>query len=328
MKKSVYKAAVIGLGNIGGFFSLDEEVTIDNVLNHAQCYQLHSATELVGGVSPDKHDQERFVKNYGVNAYSELDEMLHVEEPDIVSICSPTEFHYQQVKDCIDKGVAMIWLEKPATRNLKELDDIIDVCSCSNTKILVNYQRRYLDVYSNLKEVYSSKQLGDPITINLTYSKGLEINGSHIIDIAHYVAGATLPFKLDSSAKEVSVNNPSFICMTSELNIPVVVSGIDAPYHSIDISVSFTKGRYSVLHGGMTTVWEEMEEHELYSGFYRLVTKELPFNTVIGHEGCFVSALNDMLESHEKRVEPQSNLQTARMTQFLIEQVRNADKRA
>ena len=324
MNNKIYKAGVVGLGNIGSVFKQLGQVNINNVLNHSQCYQLHPATELIGGVSPDKGDREIFSKTYSTNAYSELAEMLCVEKPDIISICSPTSVHYEQVKQCVDSGVSMIWLEKPATCNLIELNEIIEKCTSANTTVLVNYQRRYTAIYNKLRSVYMEKQLGNPLAINLTYSRGLEVNGSHIIDIAHYITGDMSSLSLIAMQSGAEIDNPSFICRVRESNIPVIVTGIDAPYHSIDISVSFEKGRFSILHGGMTAVWEDREEHKLYPGFYRLVTKDPDFLPPAEPAGCFASALDDLLLSYETKSNTRSNLLTACMTQLLIDEIRRA----
>ena len=142
----IYKASIIGLGNIA--WKYDKGISDSYVRTHAECYLKDAKTNLKGGVSPCKKELDEFTDYYHLEKYKNIEYLLK-DKQDIVSICSPSEFHFQQVKRCILSGVPMIWLEKPATTNIYELEELIDLADKFNTQVLVNYQRRYCSNYIN-----------------------------------------------------------------------------------------------------------------------------------------------------------------------------------
>jgi hypothetical protein len=67
-------------------------------------------------------------------------------------------------------------------------------------------------------------------------------------------------------------------------------------------------------------------ENELFPGFYRLTKTGDSFLGQGGFDDCFSNALDDLIASHEKCVEPISNLDTARRTQAVMGKIRDTGK--
>ena len=291
-------------------------------LTHAKAILNENRTSLVGGFSPDVTERDAFSKAYQVPSYSSVDELLDRETPDLVSICSPSEFHFAQVMQCIETAVPMVWLEKPPVLSLSELDGLIDAADRygNNTRILVNFQRRYQDSYNELKRIYQNGEFGDCRGITLTYSRGLETNGSHMLDILFHITAATgsnILQWVEKSERE----SPNFSLMLSG-GLPVMVQGMELPYHCIDISLTFEHGRASVIHGGMKIELEQKIEHEFFPGFHRL--QYLP-DVLLAEDDLLQGmqrALSDLIDSSEQQREPFSNLKSAQKTQSLMEEVR------
>jgi predicted dehydrogenase len=223
MKSIPYKSAVIGLGNIA--WKYDQAVMVKNgVLTHAEAYKLHSDTVLVGGCSPDEKDRNGFAEKYNVPVFSSVDELLQDTLPDIVSICSPAYLHFEHTCKCIASGVRMIWLEKPPALTKEEIDFIIKEQDREKVVVLVNYQRRYCQGYIRLKEIFCNKTLGEVKFVYMTYSRGLSANGSHIIDILHYILGDKVRITLASSLTSGCKGEPSFVLRTDEGLLVFVIS--------------------------------------------------------------------------------------------------------
>ena len=125
MTKELYKSALIGLGGIGWKYDGGLKDNSRTPQTHAGAYQLHEKTNLVAGCSPEKNDRESFAKNYKVDVFDNIEELLKKTKPDIVSICSPSNLHFQHVQKCIEAGVPMIWLEKPPVLGTEELKQLI-----------------------------------------------------------------------------------------------------------------------------------------------------------------------------------------------------------
>lgn len=325
MKKS-YRAALVGLGNIAWVFDSRNNASSDP-LTHASSYINNDKTILVGGCSPDDKHRSAFEEACGVPAFVSLEELFEHVEPNIVSICSPTELHFEQVMYCLDRNIPMIWLEKPPAHSLQELDRMIIKLSeqDGSSTVLVNYWRRYAESYRKLRAIYSEESLGRCRLINISYSRGLELNGSHLIDLLFSIVGDSTGWELEWVSSFGNPENPCF-ALTLANGLGVLVSGIDLPYNCADISLVFEDGRASILHGGMTTVLEDKVEHDLFPGFYRLREST---NNCLGEGGIGGSigaALDDLIWSYEQDERPRSDLRSARNALDVIESVRKRQR--
>lgn len=307
------KAAIIGLGNIAWKY----DVSLNNkevILTHAGAYNHSNTCQLIGGVSPCAEDREEFEKYFSIKTYSCFPDLLKEQKPDIVSICSPSAFHFDHTAACIEAGIPMIWLEKPPTINQSQIETLLE--KNSKSTILVSYQRRYNNLYNRLKTIIETNTLGIPVNITINYSRGLLTNGSHILDSLFFLLNEDeLQFKHLLNRDEES---PGFYLETSR-GLPVVVNGLSLPYHCLDIICTFTGGRASVLYGGMKLTIEKKKEHELFPGFYRMDLEESFEDSDMNM--CLASVLCDLTDSHLKGREPKSNLVTSRKTQVLIDTV-------
>lgn len=314
-----YKAALVGLGNIA--WKMGGDAVSGGSLSHSAAYLSNNKTHLVAGYSPVPSENSEFHQKYNLPVYEDLAQMLDEHHPDIVSVCSPAAFHYEQVLFLLKKSVPMIWLEKPPVETVEQLRELIAVADKeSKSTILVNYQRRYSGPYSRLADIVQLGTFGKVESMEFRYSKGLKANGSHMIDQIFYLTGVP-GCDIEWVGKTGESDNPSFALRMSN-GIPVIVSGHELPYHNIDVVVTCERTRLSILHGGMTTRQEVVKENELFPGFYRLVEQ----NECVLGEGGFAfandKALEDLIQSHEERRQPISNLVTALSTQQLAEEIR------
>ena len=255
-----FRAAIIGLGNIAWKYDENRQKG-DEPQTHIGTYRQRQDVKIISAYCPIVEDRNLFAEHYNIPVFTNLDEVLD-EKPDIVSICSPLKVHFEQVHECLKAGVPMIWLEKPPAQTMKEIEQLIKIQNASHSTVLVNFQRRYSECYNKLKLLYEKKLLGETKLIRLTYSRGLETNGSHIIDMLSYVLGDDSQLRLEAVIDSGREQNPSFTLRTSE-GLLIVVNGISLPYHCIDIELTCENGRASILYGGMQTRIELRVEHEM-----------------------------------------------------------------
>ncbi len=315
-----YRAAIIGLGNIAWKYDREHPGSLIDSRTHARTYLLYERTGLVGGCSVDPHDREAFRQSYHVPVFKDHGRMLADLKPDIVSICSPTDHHFEQTMACMEAGVPMVWLEKPPTATLQQLNRLLDRQNQPGcrTKILVGYQRRYAAVFRRLKKNLQNNTFGEIKSIQVNYSKGLINNGSHYIDLLYFLFGDSQRPELCFAVNKSSSENPTF-----GLRFPngplALFNGIDVPYHCMDISITGELGRVSILHGGLATRWEEKVGQESYPGYFRL--REGDHNPL--GEGGFSSVmseeLKDLIGSYENNDSPLSNLKTSLNTLEVLE---------
>jgi len=317
-----YRAALVGLGNIAWRFDQHNN-GVGIGLTHASTYLKHDGVEIVGGCAPEQGDRASFEKVYKVQTFKTLEDMIPAVKPDIVSICTPAENHYDQVMYCLQHSIPMIWLEKPPATSLAQLDNLIQENGQPHgkSKILVNYQRRFSERYIRLQSLYKDQTLGACRLIQINYSRGLENNGSHLLDLLFFIVGLECECRLEW-VSDTRPASPSFV-LTLQNSLLVFISGAELPYHNIDIMLTFDSGRASVLYGGVVQRIENTIENDLFPGFYRLSESKMVHKDNGEIQCSMAEALSDLIGAYENNREPRSSLLTARKTQKLVEEIRS-----
>jgi len=310
-----YKAVLIGLGNISHKFGKD--LISGSSLSHFSAYSANPRIDLLAGFSPIRSEAENFEAETGIKSFLNLNELFSIK-PDIVSICSPTEMHYDQLEMCIKNAIPMVWMEKPVADSSAKILDLYKASKKPQT-ILVNFFRRYHSAYQQLKQLIEGKYFGEILAINISYSRGLSNNGIHMLDLIYYLFD-DLQCKIIWVENKKNIENPSFILET-KFGLKIFVIGTNTHYHNIDIIVTAEDGRMSVIHGGMTTRIEKKVEHELFHDFYRLVETSDDALGVGGFNKSFDIALSDLIASYENSDLPKSNLSSSYKSQKLLEEL-------
>lgn len=320
----MYRAAIIGLGKIAWRYDGLPDFSDKASKTHAKAYLLNQEVELVAGASINEKDRTDFYRVYNTQIFTGYEEMLDKIKPDIVSICTPLESHFEQLRTCLSREIKMVWLEKPPLLSAQQIESILAYQRKYNnkTRIMVGYQRRYSRTFMNLKKMMGQGFLGELKNIQVTYSRGIIENGSHYLDLVSYLLGDPSVMKLDSFTNDNQEGNPSFRLLPPA-GPPVFFTGMNLPYHCLDLMVTGTRGRASVLHGGADTRWEEMREQELYPGYYYL--KEIPkcpFGAG-GLEDAMNNSLADIINAFEKNRRPLSDLPSSRVTLSILDEIQH-----
>ena len=136
----IYKAGIIGCGQIAGGYNANCQ--LGESLTHACSYNQIDQVELIAACDPDLSKRKAFAKKWKIsNVFSDTTEMLNKMDLDIVSICSPTEYHIDAFKDIAKtKTVKGIFCEKPLAYDLQEAYDIFNISK--KYTVSVNYFRR------------------------------------------------------------------------------------------------------------------------------------------------------------------------------------------
>jgi hypothetical protein len=112
------KIAILGVGSIGEFHSRE--------FNDLRC---EVVAILTSKIESAYNKAKKLKEKYNINArsYSNLNELLSKEKIDAVSICTPHQFHSEQVRKCLEHNLHVL-CEKPFV-----LDN-----NCDNYKIAKN----------------------------------------------------------------------------------------------------------------------------------------------------------------------------------------------
>ena len=176
--------------------------------------------------------------------------------------------------------------------------------------------------YQAVRDLLSNGRLGSPIAAQVSYSRGLELNGSHMLDILFFISSDVGEIHLDSVSAMGGIENPSFVFSTNEF--PVSVVGLNLPYHCVEIVVYLEKGRAIIRYSGLDSLIDVVVENEYAPGYYRLADgSDLLSLPSVGMTCMFpVVAIDELIGAFEEGREPLSSLATAAQTQKLIHLVR------
>ena len=124
-------------------------------------------------------------------------------EVDAVWICSPSQFHAEQIKACA-ANKKHVFCEKPIATDLTETVEAINACNEAGVKLMIGLQRRFDQNFMRVREAVVNNEVGKPIQIKLCsrdpgpppfeYVKG---GGGifcdmavHDLDMSRFLAGA------------------------------------------------------------------------------------------------------------------------------------------
>ena len=141
------KVAIVGAGQVA------EKV-------HAAYYQTKPEEfHLAAVVDPDLGRGELFCqKNQFQKAYTVIEKMLIEVQPDIVSICTPNRFHYENVMRALEAGCS-VFCEKPPAMTSGEAQAMWKRAEEKGVVLAYDFQHRYSPEAQMLKENISL--LGD-----------------------------------------------------------------------------------------------------------------------------------------------------------------------
>lgn len=316
------RAAIIGAGRMawgydGGVWNGNE-----SPITLASCIDKHPDISLVAVFDPIVSARERFLTGFAdansVNLHESLSGFFD-EKPDLVAIASPTELHAEHILACIDASIPRLWIEKPTTQNLQDLKYLIKTVSNLKNKprVCVNYVRRCLPQVERLKSHIAEVDPSVFIKIDVKYSRGLTVNGVHMLDLV----GFLLELKESPKLRFCNYgNNDNHQFGFSWHNIEVNVIGYDLPFHLIELSVTDKRGRMSLIRGGQHLIWEAAEPNPLYPGFCRLSAPAdlIDFHSPIAANDATYHMLCALLDDS---VPSPSSLEDTLFTQSVLDEV-------
>lgn len=147
-------------------------------------------------------------KNTSFKGFTDYKKMLKEIELDGVMILVPNAFHFEIVKECIEKGIH-VFVEKPFTLSYGESKSLVDLAQRKGIKGQVGYVNRFNPVFQRVKKLLEEGVIGEVTNYTNTmrggvilkknskgwrndYSKGggcLFDYGPHCFDLSTYLFG-------------------------------------------------------------------------------------------------------------------------------------------
>lgn len=248
------KTVIIGCGNIAGGYDASASPG-DWPLTHAGAFSAHGGFELTACCDPDSQKRTEFQRKWNVLESSSHPEELDISERsiDVVCICSPTSVHTQHLGTALAWKPKLLFCEKPVTLDTHETEYWVQRYADAGIPFIVNHNRRWAPDVLMLKDDLAQNKWGAVRSISATYNKGILNNGSHMVDLIHFLLGT---MKLKSAGSEVYdhwPHDPSIpALLETETGVPVALNIANAKdYALFELQLVTEKGVLRMEAGGM-----------------------------------------------------------------------------
>ncbi len=248
------KVLVVGCGNMG--------------TSHARAYHQLDDFEIVGLVSRGPASREKLSKELGgLPTFGDFDMALKATQPDVVSINTYPETHAEYATKSLKAG-AHVFLEKPLANSVAEAQQIVDLATKLNKKLVIGYILRVHPAWAKFTEV--AQTLGKPLVMRMNLNQqscGTEWN-------THKALMQTMSPIVDCGVHYVDI-----MCLMTKAN-PIRVSAIGANLTNEIAPTMYNYGQLQVTFDDGSVGWYE-------AGWGPMMSETAFFvKDVIGPKGC------------------------------------------
>lgn len=187
-----YSVGIVGLGQVGVTYgSPDEPYPYCHAGGAIRC----GRTRLAAVVDRNPAAIKRFAGTWGqaapsVRAYASVTAMLDDDVPDIVAVCIPEPSRHGDLDSIIDAAPRAIFLEKPTSCSLAEMDRMVARASERGTLLTVSYSRHWTPHVVGLQKLVADGLIGRLRSV-VAYSPGERLlsYACHTVDLVCQFAG-------------------------------------------------------------------------------------------------------------------------------------------
>jgi len=292
-----YRAAIIGLGQIGNQFDDDPKRTA--VWTHAAAYSSVPAVELIAGADPDETKLRRFQDRRNVRAgYRDYQEMLQEEAIDLLSVCSPTELHYPMVLAGVRAGVKAIFCEKPLASTVEQARRMVEACRSAGVVLAVNHTRRWDSIYRDAKRLIDEGLIGRIESITGHYPGKVFTMGTHLFDLMRYYGGeAEWVSAVEVGQAWPEPNLAGHLRFHSGAH-GAILCGCERSNHVFELDIHGSDGRIRISGDGTRLEHWRFEDSPRYSGYRELALVDRQEQKAVpaaSQEDRFITAIKDLV---------------------------------
>ena len=136
------RVAIIGAGMMG--------------VQHTEALRRISNIEVIALADMNKDLADKCCASLAIPAsYCDYNEMMEMEKPDVVHVCTPNFSHYAICKDAIGRGVN-VFCEKPLANTVEEARELAELAEEHKTICGVNFNYRHNAIVHEMRERVAS----------------------------------------------------------------------------------------------------------------------------------------------------------------------------
>jgi predicted dehydrogenase len=272
-----YQVAIIGAGKIGALLDNPDS---PHVLTHAHGYSSCEDFQIAGFVDRDLKKAEAASRCWGGEAFECVEKLFQERSIDVVSVCVPDELHCETMLRLADQPLKFIFLEKPAVRSIAEANVVGSIYDRLSVRVLVNYTRRFVPEIRRIARAIKAGEFGPLVTGIGYYGKGLCHNGSHMVDLLHFLVGEVAETKKIDEIADFYQDDPSVSALLTMRNGGrFILQHIDCrEFDTFELDLTFEKKRIRICELGTIIEEHSVQENAIFKG-YRTMSKTTEYYT-------------------------------------------------
>ncbi|NCI49071.1 Gfo/Idh/MocA family oxidoreductase [Sediminibacterium roseum] len=246
----MHKVLVAGCGNIGAMYDWNT----DSVLTHAKAFSMQGENE-VFFFDIDREQATRVAERYHGQIAPVQNGELKLSGYDVVSVCTPTAQHFPLLKRAMEESVPVIICEKPVSLDAGELVELPQLYALSESKVLVNYMRRFQPAFKELRSFIDKLTIDEPVTnISIRYQRGFINNCSHALDLLAFLFRQPfIPASFVTARKDFDhfKNDPTLTAYAEWIGANVGIFGLQGiGYGHFEIDLHFKQYKIQFRNAG------------------------------------------------------------------------------
>jgi predicted dehydrogenase len=276
-KQEKYKAAVIGTGRIGMLMEADEKR-----LKPATHFGMWSSHERFNLTAVCDNDLEKFKfansMKQDVQCYDNPEQLIVEQSPDVVSISTWRDSHYDMMKLALKHRVPVIVCEKPIAEKKEHAEEVVAEARELGVHLLINHRRRFDPLLYPFKGDLKNGLIGEILQVNSNYVFGLLSTGTHLVDVlrmflcdiageVEWVSAYPAPFK--SFHPDDDPNIDGFLGFSNGLKVAIQSLSMK-DYDIFDTVIYGRTGKAIFKNIGRDIEIYKVIESEEHSGFTEL----------------------------------------------------------
>ncbi|MFD2114209.1 Gfo/Idh/MocA family protein [Paenibacillus yanchengensis] len=222
---------------------------------------------------------ELSTKQFNVQGYTQVEEMLDAEELDALIVATPDYLHRNPVLTAARRGVHLL-IEKPFSTSVEEAEEMVAVIEQAGVKCMIAFENRWNSPFVAVKEAIDNGEIGKIININSRLNDTIEVPTTMIKWSQNSTPGWFLfPHSIDLALWLKQVKPTQVFAVGTKKKL--IGMGIDT-YDSIQAIMSFEDN----THATFTSSWV-LPEHMpmIYDFKYE----------IIGEKGAFYVDLAEQM---------------------------------
>ena len=223
---------------------------------HAWSDLRSEGAELVAVCDLDPEKAQSAAEHFGGNWYTDVDEMLDIENIDLLDIVTRMDNHRSLASKAAERKIAAI-VQKPFAPNLAECMAIVDTARRQGAWLAVHENFRFANSMRRVKAVIASGDIGDPNWARIAFRTGFDVysgqpylakedrmsildSGIHVLDLARWFLGEVDRLSCETQRRNPAIKGEDTATMMLR-HRSGAVSIVETTYGRIVFQTSFPK---------------------------------------------------------------------------------------